>query len=130
MFFRNVFFTDRGVMCLDIHPSHCYFIVVGFYDGECDIVFSTVFDIFVSFCLLVSFVCTKEEMPNFTQNLMCIFLKLTLFMPIFHYYTPPKTLENLCFSDVFREYRSGILTWKGLTHLLLFLFYALRKQKI
>ena len=82
MFFRNVFFTDRGVMCLDIHPSHCYFIVVGFYDGECDILFSTVFDIFVSFCLLGSFVCTKEEMPNFTQNLMCIFLKLTLFMPI------------------------------------------------
>ena len=31
---RHVFVTDRGVMCLDIHPVHSHLIVVGFYDGK------------------------------------------------------------------------------------------------
>ena len=31
------------------------------------------------------------------------------FQPMFHFYTPLKTSENRRFSDVFREYRSGIL---------------------
>lgn len=26
--------TDCGVMCLDIHPVHCYLICAGFYDGS------------------------------------------------------------------------------------------------
>jgi len=31
---EHVYVTDRGVMCLDIHPVHCHLIVVGFYDGS------------------------------------------------------------------------------------------------
>ncbi|XP_057303702.1 dynein intermediate chain 2, ciliary-like [Hydractinia symbiolongicarpus] len=30
---EHVYTTERGVMCLDIHPEHAYLIVVGFYDG-------------------------------------------------------------------------------------------------
>jgi len=30
---ENIFVTEHGVMCLDIHCLHSYLIVVGFYDG-------------------------------------------------------------------------------------------------
>ena len=36
-------------------------------------------------------------------------VSLTLFAPIFHFYTPLKTSENLRFSDVFRGYRNETL---------------------
>eukprot|EP00111_Clytia_hemisphaerica_P001567 TCONS_00004473-protein len=31
---EHVYVTNRGVMCLDIHPTHSHLIVVGFYDGS------------------------------------------------------------------------------------------------
>lgn len=29
-----IYSTESGVMCLDIHPEHCYLLAVGFYDGS------------------------------------------------------------------------------------------------
>ena len=31
---ENVYETNSGVMCLDIHPEHPYLVSVGFYDGS------------------------------------------------------------------------------------------------
>ncbi|XP_060598579.1 dynein intermediate chain 2, ciliary-like isoform X1 [Ruditapes philippinarum] len=31
---ENVYETDSGVMCLDVHPEHPYMVCVGFYDGS------------------------------------------------------------------------------------------------
>ena len=39
---------------------------------------------------------------------------LILFTPMFHFYSPLKTLENFWFSDIFRGYRNRTLTWNGL----------------
>ena len=41
-------------------------------------------------------------------------LQLTDFQPMFHFYTPLKTSENLGFSDVFRGYKSQTLVENGL----------------
>ena len=29
-----IFYTEAGVMCLDIHPDHPYLVACGFYDGS------------------------------------------------------------------------------------------------
>ena len=31
---ENMYETDSGVMCLDVHPEHPYLVAVGFYDGS------------------------------------------------------------------------------------------------
>jgi len=31
---ENIYETDSGVMCLDVHPEHPYMVAVGFYDGS------------------------------------------------------------------------------------------------
>ena len=41
---------------------------------------------------------------------------LTRLRPMFHCYTPWKHPKNLGFSAVFRGYRNGTLTWKGLVN--------------
>ena len=48
--------------------------------------------------------------------------RLTHSMPVFNFFYPLKTAENLWFLDVLRGYRNGPLAWKGLMYWLLFLF--------
>jgi len=42
--------TDRGVMCLDVHPVHSNLIVVGFYDGMCTIYIISMSTLVIFFC--------------------------------------------------------------------------------
>lgn len=35
---ENIYETDSGVMCLDIHPEHPYMVAVGFYDGSVGVI--------------------------------------------------------------------------------------------
>ena len=56
------------------------------------------------------------------MNLMLIRKKVNLihFMPLVLFYTPLKTLEGLCFSDIFRGYRKWPVTWNGLRTVITF----------
>ena len=45
---------------------------------------------------------------------VCESVLLTHFSPMFHFYTPLKTSENLWFSDVFRGYKNAAVGWNGL----------------
>ncbi|MEE6516677.1 hypothetical protein FKM82_026349 [Ascaphus truei] len=33
-FAEYIFYTESGIMCLDIHKDHPYLVAVGFYDGN------------------------------------------------------------------------------------------------
>ena len=55
----------------------------------------------------------------------CTHWKPTCFTSIFHFFTPLKTSENLGFSDIFREYRNGLLVKNESNNLLLWLILSI-----
>ena len=60
-------------------------------------------------------------------------LLLTHFQLMFHYYTPPKTSENLRFYDVFKGFRSGTAVENGLSEfkklINFYIFWSYQKKQ-